>query len=225
MRKISVACAMAVLAVTGALAAERTPMAPAMVQRVLALQPRIGPRTRTVIGQEAARIVTSHFFSLLQIRTDIEEADLGAQGGADIDALVQLTLLQAAVDAEADLRNQIVALQANIAQRKTVRSLTASMRRNERVMKALAAEEYARRGPPSPIAPVYSLDTPGGGLVGLDDRITADQSDLEQPNLTGEALQMHLHIQTNRITQTQFLLSNLLNAAADLTASLANPLK
>lgn len=227
MRKTSLACAMAALAMTGAFAAERAPppkLAPGAAQRVLSLQPRIGPRTRAVVAQEAARIVSNGSFSFLQIRADIEAADLGAQGAGDIDALVQLVLLQAALDAETDLRNGIAAAQANIAQRKALRSLTAAMRRNERVMSALAAEDYARRSEASPIAPAYSLDAPTG-LAGLDDRIATDQGDLERLNPAGDGFHLHLQMQMDHLAQMQALLFNLLKAADDVTAGVANTLK
>ena len=222
------ACALAALAVVAVCPAQAEPvgpsLTPALVQHVQALQPKVGARARILIGQEAARVLAGDGFSLLQIRTDLGAADIGVQNGSDIDALVQLVLLQAAVDAETELRREVNALETDISRRKVLRGLTAAMRRNARIMRVQAGV-LAQPSPMVQTPPIYSLDTPGAGVGALEDRIAADQDQLTPLTQQVQAGQFHLRVQMDRIARTQTLLSNLLKAAADMTANLASPLK
>lgn len=229
MRKMAMIYALALggLCLT-ATAAERTRgprLAPGVVQRIGGLQGRIGPRTRGFVAQEAARIVTGGGFSLLQVRMDIESADLGAANGGDIDALVQLALLQAAADAESELRDQINAMQAALNQKKAVRELGADTRRNDQTLKAQSSADYARLSQAGVIAaPVYTLDSPAT-LSGLEDRIAADQDDLDSLGSLGEIQQLRPQMLMDRRAKTMELLSNLMKASSDTSTAVAGNLK
>jgi hypothetical protein len=211
-----------------AVAAERVHMprlAPGVAQRIGGLQGRLGPRTRDFVGQEAAKIVARGGFSLLQVRMDIESADLAAANGGDIDALVQLALLQAAVDEESDLRGQINAMQAALNQKKAMREAGADGRRNGQTLKTQSSADYARLSQAgSVVAPVYNLDS-AAALSGLDDRIAADQDDLDSLGTLGEMQQLRLQMLMDRRAKILELLSNLMKAASDTSAAIAGNLK
>jgi hypothetical protein len=197
-------------------------LTPGVAQRIATLQGRVGPRSRAFIAQEAANVVVSGGFSLVRIRTDINDADLGVMGGGDIDALVQMVLLQAAIDAENDLRAQMTALQATINQKKAIREPVADARRSEQTLKALATTDA--RSHPIFVAPVYSLDS-ATGLTGLDDRIAADQDATVAPGALNELQPLRLQMVLDRRYKMLELISNLLKAAADTSAAITANLK
>lgn len=226
MRKSAIAVLVGAVALS-ALAAERAHtvprLSPATVQKISRGQPRVGPRSRAFVGQEAAKIASSGSFSVAQIRMDIQGAGLGSAGDGDIDAIVQLVLLQASVDAEADLRDQIAGMQATINQKKAAREAAGAAHKNAQALKAQAGADYNRPNAVGLIAaPAYTLDS---ALASLDERIAADQDDLDSLNELGEIQQLRLQALADQRSKALQLLSNLMKAASDTNADITQNLK
>lgn len=226
MRKTVIALILGAAALS-AFAAERARtvprLTPGTVPRISGIQGRVGPRSRAFIGQEAAKIASSRSFSLVQIRMDIEGADLGAAGRGDIEALLQLVMLQASVDAEADLRNQINVMQATINQKKAARDAVGAAHRNEHTLKAEANTDYGRAALIGSIsAPTYTLDS---ALATLDARISADQDDLDSLGELSDIQQLRLQALMDQRSKALQLLSDLMKAADDTSAGITDNLK
>jgi hypothetical protein len=204
-------------------------LGPAAQQRIVAAVPKLGPRSRDLVAREAARIVRTGDVSEGPVRSAIQTSGLGPLANGDIDALMTLIMMQAAKEADDELREQMEAMKAATKQKQAERDHLNAVKGQQTTLNGrLVAAGIAPAAPALRIAPLppprFTLDAYQRGAQSLDDQIDEEKAQKDSLGELGEEQQLRLQMLMDRRKQAMEILSNLMKKFADTSDTITKNL-
>jgi hypothetical protein len=198
----------------------RTALPQGVDLRIARLAPHFGPASRAFIARRAAAIANGREFSAPDIAGAAQDEGLGPLNSADIDALVEMVLMQVVADAEQDLRDQLAAMKNQSDEKKTLRTAKTMQRTQRNISSAIL------------LRPRYTLDRYAAGgasfardASSLDDALADARNRLDQMNDMGEMEQLRLQMMMDRRAKALEALSNIEKKNADTAVAIVGNLK
>jgi hypothetical protein len=191
-------------------------------QRALTSQSKLGPQSRAFVAREGARLAAGGDASEATLRANITAANLGSLGNDDIEALMMLVLMQAAQDAQDDLRSVMEETKAANAQKQELRTKGAA-RGAPAVSNPPAGAILNRPMLKAAAQPAYTLDRPG--RPPLQTQIDQLKPQLDSLSDLSDVEQLRLQQLMDRRQKLFETLSNLMKKFSDTQSAIVSNMK
>ncbi len=222
--------AVTLLMATSAMAQNLPGFPPGAEQHVAQLMARVGPQARAWIAQEARREAAQPEFSEQRViaRVRANFALSGNLGGANIEELIMIVMMEIAKSAREDLKSIMAGV-------KSINDAKAWQRQNLTKVRSKDAATQLRNPPPRNSAAIAQRPAPAFNReditvrpipkAQLDSQIDKAKNDIDSMSEMGEMESLRLQMSMDRLSKMMSTLSNLMKKMSDTASGITPNIK